>query len=145
MSNVVKESSSERELKQILDLRYHILRKPWDQPYESAKDEFEETSINAYIPDSDGNVIACARLQVNDPETGQIRYMAVREDFRGKGLGLQILSYLEQRARGLNLRKVQLQARENAVGFYSIAGYRTVEKTFLLWGQIQHFLMEKTL
>jgi predicted GNAT family N-acyltransferase len=36
-----------------------------------------------------------------------------------------------------------LQAREGAVKFYQSLGYKVIEKTYLLFGQIQHYKMEK--
>jgi len=141
----VKKSHSENELALITELRYKILRKPWNQPYESSRDELEEKSVNAYIADSGQNVIACGRLQENENKIGQIRYMAVEEKLQGKGLGKLILVFLENKAKELGLKTVQLQARENAVKFYEINGYTIKEKSHLLWGLIQHYLMEKTI
>lgn len=143
MDLTVRESNNNIQLERIVALRYEILRKPWHQPYESSKDELEEQSVNAFIEDENNAVIACGRLQKNNEQTAQVRYMAVSASHRGKGLGAQVLRYLENRARDWKVSMVQLQARENAVKFYEAQGYRVVEKTFLLWGQIQHFLMEK--
>jgi predicted GNAT family N-acyltransferase len=141
----VLESNKESQLAKIIALRYEILRRPWGQPYDSSRDELEEQSINAYIEDRDNNVIACGRLQKNDARTAQVRYMAVAEHLRGKGLGAAILSHLEMRALDWSVARIQLQARENAVKFYEGKGYTIVEKSFLLWGQVQHYLMEKSL
>jgi predicted GNAT family N-acyltransferase len=141
----VHESNSESELKKIIDLRYEILRKPWGQPYESSGDELEAQSVNAYIEDQDKKVIACGRLQKNDARTAQVRYMAVDQSYRGKGLGAEILSHLERRASEWKVERIQLQSRDNAVDFYKTKGYEIVEKSFLLWGQIQHYLMEKSI
>jgi N-acetylglutamate synthase-like GNAT family acetyltransferase len=138
----VKESSSEQELKNILDLRYKVLREPWSQPASTATDSLENSSINAYISDS-GKAIACGRLQENENKIGQIRFMAVDDSYQGKGLGRMIVEHLEKRAKDLGLKSVELQARENAVKFYESCGYSIREKTFLLWGIIQHYLMEK--
>lgn len=141
----VKEAVSAEELDKIIALRYEILRAPWEQPYESSRDELEERSVNAYIEDGAGNVIACGRLQEVDRKTGQVRYMAVADEWQGKGLGALILQHLENRGAALGFEVILLQARENAVGFYSAHGYAVKDKTFLLWGKIQHFLMTKTL
>ena len=143
MSPEVKESASAEELEKIIGLRYRILREPWQQPFETSRDELEDQSVNAFIADDKGNAIACGRLQRNSADTGQIRYMAVDERYRGKGLGKQILKYLEKRALKMHMQKVQLQARENALDFYKHQGYMVVERSFLLWGKIQHYLMEK--
>jgi hypothetical protein len=36
-----------------------------------------------------------------------------------------------------------LQAREKAIPFYERLGYKVVEKTHLLFGEIQHYKMRK--
>ena len=139
----VQTSKSPENLAAILDLRYRILRAPWLQSADSATDDREGDSVNAFISEDNGRVIACGRLQKNDGGMGQIRFMAVEEKYQGKGLGKLIVEFLEDKSRQMGLLYIQLQARENAVDFYKKMGYETIERTFLLWGQIQHFLMQK--
>ncbi|MBL7932997.1 MAG: GNAT family N-acetyltransferase [Bacteroidia bacterium] len=141
----VKQAHTASEVEAILDLRYEILRKPWDQPKDTATDGHEQGSINAYISDENGKVIACGRLQENENEIGQIRYMAVDNAYQGKGLGKLIVQYLEKKGKEMELQKIELQARENAVEFYKASGYTIAETSFLLWGIIQHFRMEKNI
>lgn len=133
------------ELEKILQLRYRILREPWNQPLSSATDELESTAYNAFVQDEKQELLACGRLQINDQQTGQIRYMAVTKEQQGKGLGKVILQALEKKAMELGLHKIELQARENAVRFYENNGYKVEQKSFLLWDQIQHYRMSKTL
>jgi len=139
----VKQAASDKEIEQIIDLRDRILRQPWGQPKETATDALEQSSINAYIRDAAENIIACGRLQENENKIGQIRFMAVDNTQQGKGLGKKIVEFLEDKAKQLHLSKIELQARENAVEFYKSMGYSIKEPSFLLWGQIQHYLMEK--
>jgi len=139
----VKIASTNQQLNSILKLRYEVLRKPWSQTIDSASDQLEHKSINAFIQNNKGVFIACGRLQENENKIGQIRFMAVDQNYQGKGLGKLIITSLEEKAKELKLNKIQLQARENAVYFYKNNGYVMIEKTFLLWDQIQHFLMEK--
>lgn len=141
----VSQSQTKDQLNAIIGLRYKILRRPWEQPFETSRDDLDETAINAFIESEEKNVIACGRLQQNENKIGQIRYMAVDPEFQGKGLGKQILKFLEMKAKEMCLETIQLQARENAVKFYEANGYRIKEKSFLLWGIIQHYLMEKHL
>ena len=129
----------------ILQLRYTILREPWHQSKASATDDLEETSYNAYILSDTSDVIACGRLQENENKVGQIRYMAVDQIWQGKGLGKLILQALEKKGIELGFKKIELQARDNAVSFYKNNGYKVEQKTFLLWNQIQHYLMSKTI
>jgi N-acetylglutamate synthase-like GNAT family acetyltransferase len=133
------------EIEKILDLRFRILREPWGQSKDSSSDGHEHTSHNVYIKDKNGNVAACGRLQSNDATSGQIRYMAVANDMQGKGLGKTILKALEEKAKELGLKKIELQARENALEFYKSNNYILKEKTHLLFGVIQHYLMEKSI
>lgn len=129
---------------QIIDLRYVVLRKPWNKPRETATDDLELSSINAYI-EQDKEVIACGRLQDNGNGLGQIRYMAVNPNYQGKGLGKLIVAKLEEDAKRIGLKTIELQARENALEFYKSQGYIVKEISFKLWDIIQHYLMIKEL
>lgn len=129
----------------LFELRYRVLRKPWNQPEGSERDDAEETSIHAMILDETGACIATGRLQFNSTETGQIRFMAVDPAHRGKHLGKKILEFLEEESRKNFRANIVLQARENAVEFYRSNGYTVEEKTFLLFDQIQHYRMVKWL
>ena len=142
---IVKEAQNKNDVERILQLRYKVLRAPWNQPIDTATDTIEDKCVNAYIEDEKGIVIACGRLQENENKTGQIRFMAVSDDYQGKGLGKLIVNHLEMRGNDLKLITIELQARENAVNFYKSCGYTIKEKSFLLWGIIQHYLMEKGL
>ncbi len=139
----IYEAKTQKEIDQVIALRVEVLRKPWNQPAETATDELEQKSVNAFILNDNGKAIACGRLQENENKVGQIRFMAVSKDYQGKGLGKKMAQFLENKAKELGLHTVELQARENAVHFYESCGYVVKEKSFLLWGLIQHFLMEK--
>ena len=140
------EPTTSEEFKKYYNLRYEILRKPWGQPPGSERDEGEETSIHRMIIDKKtGNALAVGKLQFNSIHEAQIRYMAVADDLQGKGLGSQIISALEDVARGEGIQRIILSARENALQFYKNNGYEIIEKTHLLFGKIQHWLMRKKL
>jgi ribosomal protein S18 acetylase RimI-like enzyme len=42
-------------------------------------------------------------------------------------------------------KKIILHAREVALGFYEKLGYQLVNKSHLLFDEIQHYLMEKSI
>jgi N-acetylglutamate synthase-like GNAT family acetyltransferase len=138
----VQITNTQTQIDAIIDLRYNILRKPWNQPKETSSDGMEDAAINAFIEDN-GKTVACGRLQDNTGGVGQIRYMAVDADYQGKGLGKLIVTKLEEEARKINLHTIELQARENAVEFYKSQGYVVKETSFKLWDIIQHYLMTK--
>lgn len=138
----VQIAKSQNTINQIIDLRYAVLRQPWDKPKDTATDDLELSSMNAYI-ENDGEVIACGRVQDNGSGLGQIRYMAVHPDYQGKGLGKLIVARLEEEAKIIGLTTIELQARENALKFYKSQGYSVKETSFKLWDIIQHYLMTK--
>ena len=140
------EPTTSEEFEKYYNLRYEVLRKPWGQPLGSERDEKEETSIHRMIVDENsGDALAVGRLQLNSAHEAQIRYMAVADEFQGKGLGSQIISALEDVARGKCVQRIILSARENALQFYKNNGYNIMKKTHLLFGEIQHWLMGKEL
>jgi predicted GNAT family N-acyltransferase len=64
---------------------------------------------------------------------------------QGKGVGKLIMSYLEKVAAEKGWQEIILEARENAVPFYKNIGYSNLEKSYLLFGEIQHYRMKKAL
>ena len=142
---IISEPKNKEDFEKYFQLRWTVLRKPWNQPQGSEKDDMEESCIHAFIKDEKGDVIAVGRLQFNNEEEGQVRYMAVHKNYRRKNLGKKILQYLEQKAKQKNASKIILQAREEAVNFYIINNYKVVEKSFILYNSIQHYLMQKLL
>lgn len=140
----VQLASTKNVINQIIDLRYRVLRQPWGKPKSTATDDQEFDSVNAYI-ETEGEVIACGRLQDNGNGVGQIRYMAVHPKYQGKGLGKLIVLKLEEEAKKMSLKTIELQARENALEFYKSQNYTVKETSFKLWDIIQHYLMIKQL
>lgn len=126
-------------------VRYETLRKPWNQPPGSERDDQENESMHAMACDKNNAVLGVCRLQLNSPAEAQLRYMGVRTEAHGLGIGRKLIEYMENKARVKGATRLILQARENAVEFYKKCGYRVVEKSYLMWDQIQHFLMEKEL
>ena len=86
-----------------------------------------------------------ARMHESAPLQGQVRCVAVATGQQGKGIGKLIMSYLEKVAVVNGWQEVVLEARENAVPFYESLGYSIVEKSYLLFGEIQHYRMKKAL
>lgn len=144
MKYKVQIANTQKQIDNIIDLRYDILRKPWNQPKETSTDGMEDKAINAFIIDG-GVVVACGRLQDNGESVGQIRYMAVDANYQGKGLGKLIVAKLEEEAKRIGLKTIELQARENALEFYKSQAYTVKETSFKLWDIIQHYLMVKQL
>ena len=144
MPITIKQPSTQQEFEQYYHLRWRILRKPWGQPEGSEKDELENACIH-FIAKDNNHVIGIGRLQFNSGDEAQIRYMAIDADYEGHGIGRDIVEALEEQAILHHRQHIMLDAREPAVGFYEKLGYEKKEKTYLLFGSIQHYAMTKNI
>jgi GNAT superfamily N-acetyltransferase len=128
-------------------LRYKVLRKPWGQAEGTEYAEDDDVSLHGMIFDKKGDALAVGRIHFTATDQAQLRFMAVRDDMQGLGLGKTLLHYLEKRAQKENpaLIQIVLEAREHAVTFYEKQGYFVIDKSYVLFGSIQHFRMIKSL
>jgi N-acetylglutamate synthase-like GNAT family acetyltransferase len=139
------EPQSPQEFEAYYLVRYNILRKPWNQPLGSEKDNNELESIHAMAVNENNEVLGVCRLQFNSKTEAQLRFMGVTDEAQGLGIGRLLIDYMEHKAKNHGTKTMILQARDNAVDFYKKCGYSVKEKTFLLWDLIQHYLMTKDL
>jgi len=129
------------EMEAYFELRHEILRKPWGMVKGTEQADDDVTSLHYAAFDDDNNMIGVGRLHFNSPEEGQIRFMAVSQ--QGKGVGKAIMHAMEQEAARQNAKSIVLHARELAVPFYEKLGYQITNKSYLLFGEIQHWEMRK--
>lgn len=127
------------------DLRWRVLREPWDQPRGSERDELDTAAFHLMIPAPDGSALAVGRLHVNSPEEAQVRYMAVDPSWQNQGLGARILTGLEHHARAVSVKRIVLNARDKAQPFYERHGYRVIGPAPTLFQDIRHCKMLKEL
>ncbi len=141
----IKQPESEAEFKRYYHLRWQLLRAPWQQPEGSESDDIEDRCFHIMVIDDADEIIGIARLQFNSINEAQIRYMAVSPSYERQGIGRALIHALEQRAKKSSHKKIILDAREPAVDFYKKQCYQIIEKSYLLFDEIQHFRMSKTL
>ncbi|TKB47969.1 GNAT family N-acetyltransferase [Ferrimonas sediminicola] len=136
---------SHQQLSQVFDLRYRVLRAPWDQPRGSEQDELEGEAVHRALSDQSGRILATGRLHPLSCRRGQIRFMAVEPEWQGRGLGGRLLHALEQAAQASGLEAIELQAREEQAPFYLARGYRDLGQGHTLFGAVPHRRMAKLL
>jgi predicted GNAT family N-acyltransferase len=140
----VRAPRNEKEWEDYYDLRYRILREPLGKKRGSEKNDGDKSGLHICIYD-DGALKAIARLDKTDQENvGQVRFVAVENAQQGKGYGRMIMEAVEEISEDRGDTKMILHARDYAVDFYLKLDYRVIEKSHLLFGILQHFLMERT-
>ena len=137
------EPSTPDEIQRYYDLRWKILRAPWNQPCGSERDELESSSRHLMVINSKQAVIAVGRLHFNSIREAQIRYMAVDIAQQRKGVGSLLLDKLEQKAAKLGAARIVVDARESALRFYRKQGYEAEGPGHVLFNAIAHVRMKK--
>ena len=122
----IKSPESTEEWESYLLFRWEVLRKPLGMTKESLSDSIEDKSFHLMGIDAEKNVIASGRVHLNSENEAQIRYMAVDDRFKRRGIGSKILDKLERYATSKGAEIMVLNAREEAISFYSSLGYEEV-------------------
>jgi ribosomal protein S18 acetylase RimI-like enzyme len=140
----IRSPKTTNEWEEYYDLRYRILREPWKQPRGSERNEGDATGMHFGLYDSN-QLLGILRLDPMEKGISQIRFMAVETSNQGKGIGENLMLFAEEISKNRGDKKIILHAREIALGFYEKLGYQLIEKSHLLFGEIQHYLMEKNI
>ena len=143
MALTLLEPSSAEDFQRYYDLRWKVLRAPWNQPKGSEKDDIERESIHVMVCETDRIPVGVGRAHFDSTTEAQIRYMAVDETCQGQGVGGMVLRELERRIKQNGRTHIFLNARENAVDFYKKHGYQIVGDGHTLFGEVRHWKMEK--
>ena len=131
------------ELQEYYEFRWQILRAPWNQPRGSERDALEATADHLAARTSDGRLVGIGRLHLNDATEAQIRYMAVAQDLRQRGIGRAIVLELEAVAKQRGAHQIVLNARDEVVGFYERLGFEVVGPGPTMFSTVTHCRMKK--
>ena len=123
---LIKSPENKEEWENYLMFRWEILRKPLGMSKDSLADSIEDKSFHLMGIDDEEKVIASGRVHFNCENEAQIRYMAVDDSFKRKGVGTEIVKELENYAQSKGAIIMILNARENAISFYLSLGYQEV-------------------
>jgi len=132
-----------KEYKQMVALRYQILRQPLGLNFSQEELEKEKNDLLIAAFDDD-DMLGCCMLTQQNNQTLRIRQMAVQNNLQGKGIGASLMSFAETLARDKGYRQLMMHARLTAIGFYEKFGYKVSGDQFIEVG-IPHHVMEKSL
>ena len=127
---LIKLVETEAEMEAAMAVRFRVFVAEQAVPAEEELDDDDATASHA-IAICQGQVVGTGRLFQQDDGDAQIGRMAVDQTWRRKGIGDQILRFLEEEARAQGLRRCVLHAQEYVKGFYAAHGYQEQGDTFL--------------
>ena len=142
-SVIVKQVGCEAELEAAIGVRFRVFVDEQSIPPEEELDEADATATHA-IAICQGKVVGTGRVVWGDDGNAQIGRMAVDAQWRRKGVGGEILKFLEDSARKQGLTRSVLHAQEYVKSFYAAHGYQQHGDTFLEV-DIPHVEMRKEL
>lgn len=131
------------EYKQVVELRFSILREPLGLSFTKADLDSEKDHIHIAAYEED-ELLACCMLIKIDKSTVQLRQMAVKKNLQRKGIGASLMSFSESLAKDKGFKRIIMHARKSAIGFYEKFGYKVKGDEFIEVN-IPHFVMEKFL
>ena len=140
---VVKLVETEAEMEAAMGVRFRVFVAEQAVPAEEELDDADATASHA-VAICQGQVVGTGRMVQQDDGDAQIGRMAVDQTWRRRGIGDQILRFLEEEARAQGLRRCVLHAQEYVKGFYAARGYQEQGDTFLEVN-IPHIEMRKEL
>ncbi len=113
-----------------VELRFRILRAPLGFRREDVTYPYDDESLH-FAGVEAGHVVGCAMFRPEAPREGRLLQMAVEEALQGRGLGRQIVRFLEEEVRRRGYEVVTLHARGDKVGFYEKLGYAVRGEEFV--------------
>ncbi len=114
-------------LNNIIDIQ-SVLKPYVDEGIILYRDDDEiATNIRSYVLAYKNNTpIGVGALHIFSPFLGEIRSLAVREDFKKQGIGKQIVNFLLEEAKNIGLREVLVLTYQKE--FFEKLGFREIPK-----------------
>ncbi len=140
---MLRAPANEAEWEKYYNLRYRLLRKPWGA--KKGEEKKPEDAVSKHLALFVDDQLAGIGMFHDDQGQARMRFIAVDNQWQGKGFGSKIMSGLENLAKKDGYKKAILWADEKAVGFYEKLGYKNLGKGPIIFDKLQQYNMEKDL
>ena len=145
---MIKILKSKEELNLGFALRIEVFVKEQKVPMELEFDEKDNSENTVHIGFFDNNkLIGVARLIDLDKDVIHIGRVVIDKEYRGKGIGRELIIGCENIAQQILKRKIiiELSAQIQAENFYKSLGYNRVNDKIYLDAGIEHVDMRKVI
>ena len=145
---MIKILESKEELNLGFALRIEVFVREQKVPMELELDEKDHSENTVHIGYfSDDKLIGVARLIDMDKDVIHIGRVVIDKEYRGKGIGRELIIGCETTAKNILKREVtiELSAQIQAEKFYESLGYNRVNDTIYLDAGIEHVDMRKVI
>jgi predicted GNAT family N-acyltransferase len=130
------------DYEQMIKLRISQLLEPIgvSASYIEREKEGSDFLLGAFENDE---LIGCCILTPQNNSVVQLRQMAVRSDYRGKGIGAAIIMFAEKVAKQNHFSTLLMHARDPVIEFYKKCGYEISGDRFFEVGIGHHKMMKR--
>ncbi|MCG3110637.1 MAG: GNAT family N-acetyltransferase [Candidatus Manganitrophus sp. SB1] len=143
MRPTVRIAGKQEDFFRLIRLREEVFVIEQGVPLEIELDDADDRAIH-FVAISGREVIGTARLVVKgrsgqrksgqgkagQRKSGKIGRMAVRKDWRGKGVGTALIDFIKKSSKRKRLIALYLHAQESALSFYEALGFRAEGERF---------------
>ncbi|MDR3594965.1 GNAT family N-acetyltransferase [Clostridium sp.] len=131
MNNIAYEyiDYTNEKFKEVIDLRFNILFKPYGKINKYDYDELDNNSFHLVALHND-KIIAYSRMTDLNGK-GKITNVVVNPEYIKKGIGVEMLKIHIKKAKDQNINYLYLNARLDTVNFYKKVGFQCKGDTFL--------------
>jgi len=141
---IIRKPLSKEDFELMYNLRWRVLREPWNQPKGSEKDDIETESY-PFIVTLNEKIVATARFHTADDNEGRIEYLAVESEYRKRRIASKLMLYIEGFAINLGLTCILIRAPKTTKEFFKKLNYKIIRKNPKLINEIEHLIMKKML
>lgn len=144
---IIKQPCCKEEFDEMYNLRWKILRNPWNQPKGSEKDEvdFCNERVFHFIAIINDRIIGTIRFHINNEHEGEIKYLAVHDKHRGQGIGKNLVDHIEWFAIGLGIPYIKLNTITTAQFLFERLNYQIIGEGPLLFNEEKQYQMGKNI
>ncbi|KQC10294.1 MAG: hypothetical protein APR54_03200 [Candidatus Cloacimonas sp. SDB] len=130
------------EYHQAVKLRSKVLREPLNMRFTETQLRAEKSYL--HIAGFRKGKIVCCLYLIKEAERARLKQFAVEPELQKKGIGSEMLRFLESYCRKQGFSSIYMHAREKAVPFYEKFGYECYDQKFLEIG-LPHRKLRKVL
>ena len=133
-----------------LELRQNVLRlgKPQSSCIWKGDNLKSTMHIGAFVDSKCIGILSLFEAntdELSETKHYQLRGMAVDLEYRGKGIGKQLVNFSEHELKALGIRVLWCNARISAGEFYSKLDFNVISKEFIVPDVGPHYKMSKSL
>jgi len=137
-------AQNKQELDDAFKIRRIVFVHEQQVPEDIEIDEYENESDHFVVYDSSLRPLGAGRLRQIGNQQAKVERICIAKEFRGQGLGDQMMKKIEEVAKEKGINTLYLHAQDHAEGFYQRLGYQTISEPFDEAGII-HIKMKKEL